>query len=222
MDEGSNPTAVREEFRRMVRETVDTRQHPESSKPGVPAVPLSSSRAPGSSAAATKPSPLSVSAAVLQSSPGTSSEGRGGGGRGEEEGRRGGGGGRGEEERRGGGGGERGRQGEGGGGAVGAGGGDALLTTMSNSAFMGTLSGVMNTGVGHMTSHDENDDVFSPCSTDDEHMKHIEKVRLCLGTMGGSCTHVHDMQVHVVVCRMVRVHVLSSVYQGPKGVLVSI
>ena len=215
MDEGSNPTAVREEFRRMVRETVDTRQHPESSKPGVPAVPLSSSRASGSSATATKPSPLSVSAAVLQSSAGTSSEGRGGGGRG--------GGGRGEEEgRKGGGGGERGRQGEGGGGAVGAGGGDALLTTMSNSAFMGTLSSVMNTGVGHVTSHDENDDVFSPCSTDDEHMKHIEKVRLCLGTMGGSCTHVHDMQVHVVACRMVRVHVLSSVYQGPKGVLVSI
>ena len=62
---------------------------------------------------------------------------------------------------------------------MGVGGGDALLTTMSNSAFMGTLSSVMNTGVGHVTSHDENDDVFSPCSTDDEHMKHIEKVCLC-------------------------------------------
>ena len=153
----------------MVRETVDTRQHQENSKPTV--LPLSSSRAPGSSsAAAAKPSPVSVSAAVLQSSTSASSEGRGGGGRGEE----------------GGGGGERGgeRGGRGGEGGLGLGGGDTLLTTLPNSSFMGTLTSAISPGVvaggSHVMSHDQNDDVFSPCSTDDEHMKHIEKVSLCL------------------------------------------
>ena len=59
------------------------------------------------------------------------------------------------------------------------------MTTLPNSSFMGTLTSVISTGVvageGHVMSHDQNDDVFSPCSTDDEHMKHIEKVSLCQG-----------------------------------------
>lgn len=125
-EEGSqnNPTAVREEFKRMVHETVDS-----SVKPGPPSTlpnpPLS--QAPGSKATAAvqKPAPVSVTAAALKV-PG------------------------------------------------GGGGGQTLLKTTPTSVFVGTLNNVVNNDI-HVGDQDD-DAVFSPSSTDDEHMKHIEKV----------------------------------------------
>ena len=63
----------------------------------------------------------------------------------------------------------------------GGGGGQTLVTTKPSAVFAGTLNDVVDNGLvaggGHVMSCDQDDDaVFSPSSTDDEHMKHIEKV----------------------------------------------
>ena len=49
----------------------------------------------------------------------------------------------------------------------------------------------------HMMSHDQDDEVFSPISTDDEHMKHLEKVSYFYQVH----VHVH-VHVHVQYCYM--------------------
>jgi len=61
------------------------------------------------------------------------------------------------------------------------GGGQTLLKTTPTSVCVGTLNNVVDNDIG-----DQDDDaVFSPSSTDDEHMKHIEKVCVRRGGKGG-------------------------------------
>ena len=90
------------------------------------------------------------------------------------------------------------------GGVGGGGGGQTLLKTTPTSVFVGTLNDVVNNDMG-----DQDDDaVFSPSSTDDEHMKHIEKVCVRGGEGGGltTCTMYSIAEVHVSThtCRQQR------------------
>ena len=63
--------------------------------------------------------------------------------------------------------------------------GGGLLTTTPPSGSSMLSASFNKTNVianshmtAHMMPHNHDDDVFSPTSTDDEHMKHLEKVRL--------------------------------------------